>query len=103
MSEDVACEPQTTGNTSAVRGPVKMWLSWELNPGLQITSRIPSHSATEPTRKVFAPTNVTPDGSQTKAPSCLPVLVYNRSIKYSENVIKTLTFIVIKYFNDLPF
>ena len=102
MSEDVAYEPQTTGNTSAFRGLVKMWLSWELNPGLQITSRIPSHSATEPTRKVFAPSNVTPDGSQTKAPSCLPVLVYNRSIKYSENVI-TLTFIVIKYFNDLPF
>lgn len=92
MSEDVACEPQTTGNTSAVRGLVKMWLS------------LPSHSAThEPFTKVFAPTNLTPDGSQTKAPSCLPVLVYSRSIKYSGNVIKTLTFIVIKYFNDLPF
>ena len=89
---------------SAVRGLVKMWLSWELNPGLQITSRMPSHSATdEPTTKVFAPTDVTPDRSQTKAPSCLPVLVCNRSIKYSGNVIKTLTFIVIKYFNDLPF
>ena len=84
MSEDVACEPQTyfrssllstTGNTSAVRGLVKMWLSWELNPGLQITSRMPSQSATEPTTKVFAPINVTPDGSQTKTPSCLPVLV----------------------------
>ena len=76
MSEDVACEPQTTGNTSAVRGLVKMWLSCELNRGLQITTRMPSHSATdEPTTKVFPPTNVTPDESQTKAPSCLPVLV----------------------------
>ena len=27
---------------------------------------MPSHSATEPTTKVLAPTNVTPDGSQTK-------------------------------------
>ena len=66
---------------SATEPTTKEFAPTSVTPdGSQTETSAAGKATTEPTTKVFAPTNVTPNGSQTKTPSCLPVLVYNTEV-----------------------